>query len=582
MHIRFFSSFLILFIFYSSLVAQEIDLEAGAGNNIGRLEEDDGDEVRERNDQLGRIGPVEFPVRFDQAGVATMALYTPGGRLVRILAQVLPVEAREYRLRWDGLDLFGHPVPAGTDLEIKTIFNPGVTASYEMAASAPRVAPWPGSFERDGQSRAGGWMGDHSAPNSIAWVGDRLLLGTMLAEAGDNLAALTPNGEKIWGAKLQGWDGPAEISSEGRQAAVLNRRRNTVFHVNPEMKKDSVGLERLDATKIFSGSTIRHIAVHDDELLVISDNPVARVDPARHAFSSRVIDFSASRPQVLGTEAPTEFMISPQAAFGNIFNYAGNRQNGVRMVAHEGAAYVMLVLKEDVRLGSVLLPEIKDVSRFEVFTLKSGNAFNEFDSPFTSKGGEVMMVSLEDEGENWVPFGQSDLKQPLNWISAENDPVTTRAILLKALPVGKSETNWRPFLGMARMFAEPIREVTAASPTLTSPTLTRTFSPEGSGWEIRSAYPISVVYPLQVVADFGGSRRFNALAVYNATHPELRVDVLRAGVDPARASEEDWSEVGLIRGNHNRKQVMAPRAVIIMNAWYLLTAKLRRGQYVSA
>ena len=47
MHIRFFSSFLILFIFYSSLVAQEIDLEAGAGNNIGRLEEDDGDEEEE-------------------------------------------------------------------------------------------------------------------------------------------------------------------------------------------------------------------------------------------------------------------------------------------------------------------------------------------------------------------------------------------------------------------------------------------------------------------------------------------------------------------------------------------------------
>jgi hypothetical protein len=541
----------IFFVAFAS--AQDLDLNRAAGDNIGRLESEDGDEVREANNQLGRLGSIEFPISFDKVGTATVGLYTRSGRLVRILAQVIPVEAREYRLRWDGLDLFGNPVAAGTELDLKIIFSPGIKATYEMAVSAPKVAPWFGDFTRNGQSRAGGWMGDHSAPNSIAFAGDRLLLGTMLAEEGDNLAAISLDGEKIWGSKLEGWDGPHQISSDGKNVAVLNRKRNTVYRMPVEMTSDNRGRKSLAKQNVFSSNDIQHIAVHGDTLLAVTSNPVTRVNPFRTAFGNGTIDFTRSRPQVSDTSAPTEFMISPQAGFANTFTSAGNRQNGAHMVPHEGVAYLLLVLNKDVDVGTVLLPAVDDAAKIEVFTLESGTEYEDSHSPFSSKGGALDM-SLDEQGEHWVLFGSSPAKAPLNWLPAATSPVKTRALLFKATPRGQAPNNWRPFLGLARIFAERIEEKGAKPLSVTAVTGVKQSRTLGtSGWTVRSEYPISSVYPLHMVLDYGKEQTFNAMAVYNATHPELKVDVLRKGVDPKTASETDWSEVAVIKGGFAKK-----------------------------
>jgi len=62
-------------------------------------------------DSLGAIA-----IRFDmpQDGYATIALYTPNGQMLRPLAQLLELKKGAYAIRWDGMDLWGNPAPAGT------------------------------------------------------------------------------------------------------------------------------------------------------------------------------------------------------------------------------------------------------------------------------------------------------------------------------------------------------------------------------------------------------------------------------------------------------------------------------------
>lgn len=543
-----------------TLFAQEeaLDLDAAAGGNIGRTAEDDGYVEPELDNQFGRLGPIEFPVAFDAPGVATVALYTPEGRLVRILAQAVEVEAREYRIRWDGLDLFGHLVPAGADLELKVFHNPGLKVTYEMSVTPHKVAPWPGRFERNGETRAGGWLGDHSAPNTVVAVGDLLMIGTALAEEGDNVAVINPGGEKIWGAKLEGWDGVRQLRSDGKAVFAINRRGTRVYRIEPEQRADNRGNLRMVREEIFQGSDIQQIAAHGSTLLVSSANPVSRTDPLRAAFGNGAIDFARSRPLVTGTSAPTEFMISPQAAFGNTFTSAGNPQNGARMIWHNGSAYLVLVFREPRRVGTVVLPRVADSSGLEVYVLPEGVAYKDEMSPLASGGddSDILQLSLNDVGDDWKPFGKTDAQSELNFIPAPAEPIATTAVMIKATPRDASASNWTPTLPLARMLAERVEDLRAQPRALSFGT--RLASDESgnfgsaSGWKVRTDYPISRIYPFQVVLDYGQPQSFTGVAVYNAVNPDLWVDALRPGVDPAAAEESDWVEIGRIRGSGTR------------------------------
>ncbi|MCC5849460.1 MAG: hypothetical protein JJU29_15365 [Verrucomicrobia bacterium] len=541
------------------LFAQEegLNLDEAAGGNIGRTESDDGHVEPELDMQFGRLGVVTFPVSFETAGVATLALYTPEGRLVRILAQAVEVEPGESTIRWDGLDLFGHPVLANTDLELRIFHNANLKVTYEMSVNTQKVAPWPGSFERDGERFSGGWLGDHSAPNSVAAIGDLLMIGAPLAEEGDNIAVIDPEGRKRWGAKLQGWDGVSLLKAGSDAVYAINRRRNAVFRIEAEQREVSPGRFRLERGEVFTAPDLQHIAVHGEDLLAVSLNPVSRLNPTRNAFGNGDIDFARSRPQVTGTTAPTEFTISPRAGFANTFTDAGNPQNGVQMIWHNGAAYLLIVLNEEKTLGTVVLPRMADAEKVEVHVLKTGVEYEESMSPLS--GGDdtdITQLRLTDVSEEWEVFGETVPRAELNFVAAPERPVRTRAFMIRAVPSERGAGSWTPRIPMARVLAERVRETGGQPESVRFETLLaedRSADFAGlSGWQVRTEYPISAIYPLHVITTYAENQRFNTLAVYNAVNPELWIDALREGVDPDAASDEDWVELGRIRGSGTR------------------------------
>ena len=76
----------------------------------------------------GLRGAIRIPFTMPCDGEATLALYTPQGRLVRPLAQVLALAKGEYVANWDGMDLWGNLLPAGAEVEVRAYTGPGVKA----------------------------------------------------------------------------------------------------------------------------------------------------------------------------------------------------------------------------------------------------------------------------------------------------------------------------------------------------------------------------------------------------------------------------------------------------------------------
>ncbi len=553
-----------IFILFSllNLKAQDIDFERAAGNNIGKTEEDDGDPEEVFNDQLGDLGATILKVKFDQPGEATMALYTKEGQLVRILGQVIPVEAREYRLRWDGLDLFGNLVPKGTELELKTFFNPGIQVTYEMAIRPPKVSPWPGHFQKqEDNHRFGGWLGDHSTPHGATAIGGTVFLGYKLAEEGQNMVGVNPQGEVVWAHKLEGWTGPSLMNSNGTSIVALNSKGKSVYRIEPNLKyskrKDKERWE-VQKTRLMSGSGFRHLTAHGNDLLVMGYNKVAVAKiPHPRAFSNRQIDFIKSIPQELNSSPPSAFHISPQNAFGSTFTNGGSPQVGATMVPHDGYAFILLALKTEQEIGSVVIPKFgKDVGKVEVLTLKEGVTYTEKMAPNAGSGGDgLMSLTLDAQGTEWVTFGSSTLPQAYNWINGKEKTRTT-AVLIKAYPKGRAKANWKPRIPMARILAHPVQPSSKNHPVVSTSTKMKNWNPNfgtRTGWKGVTEFPISESYPLFVVQDYGEPITFNTIMAVDARTTRTYIDILREGVQAKDAKEDDWTEIGVLGRFYNKK-----------------------------
>jgi hypothetical protein len=176
--------------------------------------------------------PIKFTMPAD--GQATVALYTKEGRLVRAVAQCLPLAKGDHLIRWDGMDLWGYLVPAGTELNVKVITGPGLRAFYEFTPNSAGNPPWPTKPVGEGDAmRAGGWLADHTPSIAAAACGERVFLGSPLAEYGNSLICVNLAGEKLWGGGLKGWGGPNVLAADGQMVYALDKGKRDVYSLHP-------------------------------------------------------------------------------------------------------------------------------------------------------------------------------------------------------------------------------------------------------------------------------------------------------------------------------------------------------------
>ena len=211
-------------------------------------------------DVAGSEGAVTIPFEMPFDGQASIILYRPNGHVLRPLAQLLELKKGRWQLRWDGLDLWGHLLPAGTKAVARVIISPGLKATYEFSAAAPNRIPWLSRTFGQGEARrTGGWLGDHSPPWCIVGLWHRIFIGCPLAEHGHNIIYTNLDGEKMWGGKLRGWSGPEYLTTDGRHVYCIGRNRTSV-------SRTDLGADRAELLVDTKGRRIEAMAVREGRI----------------------------------------------------------------------------------------------------------------------------------------------------------------------------------------------------------------------------------------------------------------------------------------------------------------------------
>jgi len=315
----------------------------------------------------GSAGAITVPFEMPVDGIASVSLYNAEGAVVRPLAQLVELAKGRHGIRWDGMDHWGRFVPEGTELEVRVVANPGIRAYYEMAVDRHGGATAWGSHTGEGdERRQGGWLGDHSAPSTVAAIGDRVFIGCPLAEHGDNLIMCTLDGEKMRGRKLAGWAGPREMAAAGN-CVYTTDRSGGLFRVDPD------GFHVSGFGSVINGKALA-LAGHGDTTYVYARNPAKALSPFRHSGAS--IDFLRTIPEIKGGAAPTEFHLPAHAAARQTFTAGGRPEIGVKTRVGDLFAYLVLRFRNPTTLGSLLL-ERTGGERMDVWYLDEGVEYEE-------------------------------------------------------------------------------------------------------------------------------------------------------------------------------------------------------------
>ncbi|GDY11514.1 hypothetical protein LBMAG53_03910 [Planctomycetota bacterium] len=496
-----------------------------------------------------------IPITFEMTapGEATLALFDKSGLQVRILAQLLQLPKGKHLFRWDGMDMWGHLLPAGTTLQARLYTSPGLTATYEMSVAGAGGTPWPWSNGKTGNdTRVGGWLGDHSTPGFAAAVGDRVVLGAGMAEFGNNLIVVNGNGEKMWGGNVEGWIGPNAMTADATKVYVSTKNKglSSIDPLNPKITP--IG-------KTSSGAP-KSLAAHDGTLYAYVVDASKALSPFRCVGGA--IDQVASLPEIKNSAAPTEFSIGGHARFANAFKEWVHPETSFAPNVNNHCAWFVVSFKEPVAVGSVVLERRDGVARFDIQAMPANVAFD-----FTKHQPDPDLEEMTPD--DWKPFGAATADRDLTVIAAAKEPVTTRSLLVRMFPAdkpggkgkGSLSQSWKPKVSLCRILARRIA-VDPTMPKISLPSdavLTAKPHLPADGpavtWDFEANYPISETYPASVILDYGKEITFRGLAFLNSCNQEVVVERFAgvAGSDPAQASDDSWIEVARLSGRLNRK-----------------------------
>jgi hypothetical protein len=107
------------------------------------------------NTMLQRQGALEVAYAMPADGQLTLGLFDPQGSLLRWLLRDEFRAAGDHREPWDGLDQWGHTLPAG-DYRLKAAYHAPLVARYKMSLCNPGNPPWPTADDR------GDWLSDET------------------------------------------------------------------------------------------------------------------------------------------------------------------------------------------------------------------------------------------------------------------------------------------------------------------------------------------------------------------------------------------------------------------------------------
>jgi len=486
--------------------------------------------------ELAGAQTLAFEMPYD--GQATVALYTPEGRLVRVLGQLLELSAGPHTIRWDGMDLWGNLVEPGSELEAKVFTNPGLRAFYEFTVGHAGSPPWLTRPTGEGRAmRTGGWMGDHTPPAGALAFGDRVFLGCGVAEHGHAVIATNLDGEKLWGINgFEGWQGPRMLCTNGQMIFGPAGKKGQVFALDPRTYRHR---------ELYSSgeNTVQAIAARGDQLFVATENAEAARNPLAPVLSDGSFDFARSRPAAPAGGRNHPRQLSPREMFSTVFRSGGHFQTGIDIPIQDGRGGVVVAFGEPVTVGTLLIERVAGASSAEVYAWGGDDA-----AGLPQASGEP--------GASWERLGQTRFDHRLSLLDAPRPGLQTRGlwIRLTAEDAGAESLRLRMARVLPRRLAAADDGMQRKLPAEAEPIKNDAGPALGRhGWRFRMPASINAKRPGHVVLEADQPRRVDGLVLLNCTSPELAVDVFVGGdaaaVDPA--DESQWREAATDRAGRS-------------------------------
>jgi len=493
----------------------------------------------------GLQGAMKLPFEMPLDGEATLALYNAKGGVVRVLGQCLKLTRGRYVAAWDGMDLFGNLVVAGTELTLRVITTRPLKATYEFTVGHAGSPPWLTRPQGEGPDmRTGGWMGDHTPPFSALAFGDRVFFGCKVAEHGHAFIATNLAGEKLWGrGGLEGWKGPGLLAHDGKAIwGVANGVR--VHRLDPETYKTTRLIDTGKDNAVALGAQA-------GKLYVVLANHAARRDPFVRSVSGKDVDPPTSRPQVDRAGSVPEGHLNGFARFSTVFTgSSGHPQTGLRAVDAGGFAYTIVHFQRPVEIGTLVLEAVPGAAEARVHVLRAGAKYD-LNRLLPKSGTDELLQELQSD---WVLVGRTKFDRRLNFLPAGKAGLTTEALYVRLEPKRRVGTEkWTPRIGMCRIMKKRFTRVDAAAGAVVPKRFAapaaggKKPAPEqaaANGWRVKAAKPVTEVNPVPVVIDLKKRQVLDGICLLNCTSPVFLLDAYVGpdGAKPDPANDAHWTE----------------------------------------
>ena len=201
---------------------------------------------------------VEIAFTLPKDALVTLVIEDAHGNRIRNLIAELPLKAGQQSVIWDLLDENGQLAPVG-DYKWRGLYRDPLKLAYQFSAYTGGASiPWFTEAPNVGQSS--GWLSDHNPAVAACAVGDKIFVGAVTCENGQDIMALDLDGKKLWGRAHLNSVGASVLASDGVMVYAAGEgqwagRNAYVFQIDPAtyqykqiwQYKDYLGLRGLAA-----------------------------------------------------------------------------------------------------------------------------------------------------------------------------------------------------------------------------------------------------------------------------------------------------------------------------------------------
>ncbi len=527
--------------------------------------------------RVQEVPPVSIPYQLAQAGQVTLVVDGPDGTRVRNVIANVTQDAGANTVPWDLRNEDGSYVPAGK-YHWKAITHPPLETRYEMTTYPNVTSYFP---ERPawltGPDGPGGWMADHTPPHAACTTGDRVFLGSPVAESGVSLVECDLEGRKLWGHhSFEGFTGCDMLATDGQTLFNTMTATNFAAHAGIDKSTDAVWAVDLKTRAVRTLAMLQPtaertrglqgFAARDNKVYMAIHAPDNWLNNAVAAVEVDPVNCLPAYPQARPARAAHEIVPDPRTDFIRLFRLKDTPpgQQYVWLDSTKNAEpqqNIVLAFAKPVAIGSLVFPAPprEDKMQFQVSVLKPGAPY----PPRPYEKADWQVVPMTDKSAwNVLALPADTVTRALKFTFLKGgagagddllaevedkkggpslDKVSAAATTTKAGLGGGDTGGWQRRLEGVKLLGRRFENLYGSATVRVN---SGKVAPDGT-WDAARTEPLSVAEPAVYALEWKQAQSVRGLAIKEIDGAVTEIDVFNGepGKQVDIESAEGWENV---------------------------------------